>query len=158
MATQGFFTMGIDVKVGESALNYVTDIGDIGAAPSELDATCMKDSMKKTVPGVQDTKAFEVTFLFDNSAADSDYRVLKKVQDAGKPVNIEVAFPRRHQICRCRLRLRHGQRRQGGRAGQRQADRQPPERLDGHRSGLKSGGARRGRRERAPSGDLRKPV
>ena len=53
----------------------------------------MKDSMKKTVPGVQDTKAFEVTFLFDNSAADSDYRVLKKVQDAGKPVNIEVAFP-----------------------------------------------------------------
>ena len=32
MATQGFSTMGIDVKVGESALNYVTDIGDIGAA------------------------------------------------------------------------------------------------------------------------------
>ena len=93
MATQGLSTMGIDVKVGESALNYVTDIGDIGGTPSELDATCMKDSMKKTVPGVQDTKAFEVTFLFDNSAADSDYRVLKKVQDAGKPVNIEVAFP-----------------------------------------------------------------
>lgn len=93
MATQGLSTMGIDVKVGESALNYVTDIGDIGAAPSELDATCMKDSMKKSVPGVQDTKAFEVTFLFDNSAADSDYRVLKKLHDAGKPVNIEVAFP-----------------------------------------------------------------
>ena len=93
MATQGFSTMGIDVKVGETALNYVTDIGDIGAAPSELDATCMKDSMKKTVPGVQDTKAFEVTFLFDNSAADSDYRVLKKVQDAGKAVAVEVAFP-----------------------------------------------------------------
>ncbi len=93
MATQGFSTMGIDVKVGETALNYVTDIGDIGAAPSELDATCMKDSMKKTVPGVQDTKAFEVTFLFDNSAVDSDYRVLKKVQDAGKAVAVEVAFP-----------------------------------------------------------------
>ena len=93
MATQGFSTMGIDVKVGESALNYVTDIGDIGGTPSELDATCMKDSMKKSVPGVQDTKAFEVTFLFDNSAADSDYRVLKKLHDAGKPVNIEVAFP-----------------------------------------------------------------
>ena len=93
MATQGFSTMGIDVKVGETALNYVNDIGDIGAAPSELDATCMKDSMKKTVPGVQDTKAFEVTFLFDNSAADSDYRVLKKVQDAGKAVAVEVAFP-----------------------------------------------------------------
>lgn len=93
MATQGFSTIGLDVKVGNTSLNYVTDIGDIGAAPSELDATCMKDTMKKTVPGVQDTKAFEVTFLFDNSAADSDYRVLKKLQDAGEVVSVEVKFP-----------------------------------------------------------------
>lgn len=93
MATQGFSTIGLDVKVGETSLNYVTDIGDIGAAPSELDATCMKDSMKKTVPGVQDTKAFEVSFLYDNSAADSDYRVLKSLQDAGEVVELEVTFP-----------------------------------------------------------------
>lgn len=93
MATQGFSTIGLDVKVGAASLNYVTDIGDIGAAPSELDATCMKDTMKKTVPGVQDTKTFEVTFLFDNSAADSDYRVLKALQDAGEVVSVEVTFP-----------------------------------------------------------------
>lgn len=93
MATQGISTIGIDVKVGENSLNYVTDIGDIGAAPSELDATCMKDTMKKSVPGVQETKAFEVTFLFDNSGTDSDYRRLKKIQDAGEPVALEVAFP-----------------------------------------------------------------
>lgn len=93
MATQGFSTIGLDVKVNGVALNYVTDIGDIGGTPSDLDATCMKDRMKKTVPGVQDTKAFEVTFLFDNSAADSDYRQLKKLQDGGKAVTVEVAFP-----------------------------------------------------------------
>ena len=93
MATQGFSTIGLDVKVGDTSLNYVTDIGDIGAAPSELDATCMKDSMKKTVPGVQDAKSFEVTFLFDNSAEDSDYRVLKALQDAGEIVALEVKFP-----------------------------------------------------------------
>ena len=93
MATQGFSTIGLDVKVGDTSLNYVTDIGDIGAAPSELDATCMKDSVKKTVPGVQDAKSFEVTFLFDNSAEDSDYRVLKALQDAGEIVALEVKFP-----------------------------------------------------------------
>lgn len=93
MATQGFSTIGLDVKVGATSLNYVTDIGDIGAAPSELDATCMKDSMKKTVPGVQDAKSFEVTFLFDNSASDSDYRKLKALQDAGQTVALEVKFP-----------------------------------------------------------------
>ncbi len=93
MATQGFSTIGLDVKVNGTALNYVTDIGDIGGTPAELDATCMKDRMKKTVPGVQDTKAFEVTFLFDNSAADSDYRLLRKLQEAGKAVSVEVEFP-----------------------------------------------------------------
>ena len=93
MATQGFSTIGLDVKVDGTSLNYVTDIGDIGAAPSELDATCMKDSMKKTVPGVQDAAAFEVTFLFDNSAPDSDYRVLRALQDAGETVELEVKFP-----------------------------------------------------------------
>lgn len=93
MATQGFSTIGLDVKVGGASLNYVTDIGDIGAAPSELDATCMKDTMKKMVPGVQDTKSFEVTFLFDNSAADSDYRMLRALQDAGEIVTLEVTFP-----------------------------------------------------------------
>ena len=93
MATQGFSTIGLDVKVDGTSLNYVTDIGDIGAAPSELDATCMKDSMKKTGPGVQDAAAFEVTFLFDNSAPDSDYRVLRALQDAGETVELEVKFP-----------------------------------------------------------------
>ena len=93
MATQGLATIGLDVKVNNSALNYVTDIGDIGGTPSELDATCMKDSMKKTVPGVQDAKSFEVTFLFDNSATDSDYRVLKALQDKGEIVPLVVTFP-----------------------------------------------------------------
>lgn len=56
------------------------EIGDIGGAPSDLDATCLKDSMKKNVPGVQDTKSFEITYFFDNSSADSDYRKIKALQ------------------------------------------------------------------------------
>lgn len=93
MATQGLATIGIDVKVNSVAMNYVTEIGDIGGAPSELDATCMKDTMKKNVPGVQDTKAFEITYLFDNSDTDSDYRKLKALQDAGEIVPVAVTLP-----------------------------------------------------------------
>ena len=54
MAKQGLSTIGIEVQVNITSLNYVTEIGDIGGSPSELDATCMKDTMKKNVPGVQD--------------------------------------------------------------------------------------------------------
>lgn len=69
------------------------EIGDIGGTPSELDATCLKDTIKKSVPGVQDTKAFEVTYLFDNSSTDSDYRKLKTLQTAGNAVPVAVEFP-----------------------------------------------------------------
>lgn len=93
MATQGISTIGIDVSVNSVSLNYVQEIGDIGGTPSELDATCLKDTMKKQVPGVQDAKSWECTYLFDNSAADSDYRVLKGLQDKGEIVPVQVTFP-----------------------------------------------------------------
>lgn len=93
MATQGLASIGIDVTVDSTALNYVQEIGDIGGAPSNLDATCLKDKMKKYVPGVQDVESWECTYLFDNSAADSDYRVLKALQDAGNVVPIVVKIP-----------------------------------------------------------------
>lgn len=93
MATQGMASIGIDLSVNSVSLNYVQEIGDIGGTPSELDATCMKDKMKKNVPGVQDTKSFEVTYLFDNSAEDSDFRKLNALQTAGEVVPVVVAFP-----------------------------------------------------------------
>ncbi len=93
MPNQGLANIGMDVKVNNVSLNYVTEIGDIGGTPSTLDATCMKDTIKKSVPGVQDVKAFEITYLFDNSAATSDYRVLKGLQTAGAAVPVSVVFP-----------------------------------------------------------------
>ncbi|MCD8142024.1 MAG: phage tail protein [Clostridiales bacterium] len=94
MATvQGLASIGIEVTVNSVAMNYVQDIGDIGGTPSELDATCFKDKMKHYVPGVQDTKAWEVTYLFDNADAASDYRVLKALQGAGNIVPVAVTMP-----------------------------------------------------------------
>ena len=90
---QGMASIGIKLKINEVEMNYVQDIGDLGGAPSELDATCLKDSMKKTVPGVQDSKAWEVTYLYDNASADSDFRRLRALQTAGNPVSVEVELP-----------------------------------------------------------------
>ncbi|MCD8333793.1 MAG: phage tail protein [Clostridiales bacterium] len=94
MATvQGLASIGITVSVNNVEMNYVQDIGDIGGSPSELDATCFNDSMKHYVPGVQDTKSWEVTYLFDNADAASDFRVLKALQDANSIVPVAVTFP-----------------------------------------------------------------
>lgn len=91
--TQGMASIGIKLKVNDVEMNYVQEIGDIGGTPSELDATCLKDRMKKNVPGVQDVQAFEVTYLYDNSGADSDYRRLRALQTAGNVVPVSVEFP-----------------------------------------------------------------
>lgn len=93
MATQGVASIGIDVSVNSVPLNFVTEIGDLGGAPSNLDATCLKDKMKKYVPGVQDIESWECTYLYDNSAEDSDYRVLKALQDKGEIVPVVVKLP-----------------------------------------------------------------
>lgn len=92
-AKQGYASIGIDVKVGTTALNFVTNIGDIGGTPNMLDSTCMKDKMKHNVAGVQSADAFEITYLYDNSDTTSDYRVLRALESAGNSVAVEVTFP-----------------------------------------------------------------
>lgn len=93
MSKQGMASVGISLKVNSKEVNYVQEIGDIGGTPSDLDATCLKDRVKRHVPGVQDVAPFEVTYLFDNSSAESDYRLLKALQDGGEIKAVEVVFP-----------------------------------------------------------------
>ncbi len=93
MSVQGISSIGVAVKVNSVEMNYVQEIGDMGGTPSELDATCLKDRIKKNVPGVQDAANFEVTYLFDNGGADSDYRRLKALETAGKVNPVEVVLP-----------------------------------------------------------------
>lgn len=90
---QGLASIGIDVKVGTNSLNYVTGIGDIGGEPSTLDATCFKDAVAISVPGVQKNDGFNIDYLFDNKSEKSDYRVIKGFESARNIVPVEVKFP-----------------------------------------------------------------
>lgn len=90
---QGLASIGLDIKIGKTALNYATKIGDIGGTHSSLDATCFKDKSKKSVPGVQENDSWEVEYLYDNGATTSDYRILKGLENAGAIVDVEVTFP-----------------------------------------------------------------
>lgn len=90
---QGLASIGIEVTVNSVKLNYVTGIGDIGGEPSSLDATCFNDSIAKSVPGVQKNDGFNIDYLFDNKATESDYRTLKALEKARNIVPISVKFP-----------------------------------------------------------------
>ena len=92
MSKQGFASIGTKVTVDSTELNYVTNIGDIGGAPASLETTCMNDRMKHSENGVQDVGNFEIDFQYDNSATDSDFRVLRGLAD-GQEHTIKITLP-----------------------------------------------------------------
>lgn len=77
---QGYSSIGVKVSLDTNELNFVTGIGDLGAEPAALDSTCLKDAMRHNVNGVQDAGAFPIDYLFDNSDAASDFRVIKGME------------------------------------------------------------------------------
>ena len=90
---QGLVSIGIDIKINNVSINNVTDFSDIGGSKTEHDNTNMKDTVKKTKYGLKELKPFEVTYLYDNTASTSDYRVLKALESSTTPVPVEVEFP-----------------------------------------------------------------
>ena len=92
MPKQGFASIGVKVTIDTAELNFVTGVGDIGGAPATLDSTSLKDKMKHSVLGVQDVGNFEIDFLFDNSDAQSDFRVLKSMED-GEVHTVSIELP-----------------------------------------------------------------
>ena len=89
---QGYVSIGIDVKINNKSLNFVTNIGDVMAPPALKDTTSMRDTMKHSSLGVQDAGAFTVEFLYDNSDADSDFRVLAALKGQ-KNIPVVITYP-----------------------------------------------------------------
>ena len=53
----------------------------------------MSDKVKKFVPGTVDLGDLVFKFLYDNSSADSSYRVLKGLADAGTAATFQLTYP-----------------------------------------------------------------
>lgn len=86
-------TIGITIKVNNTAVKGATEFSDLGASPNLLDATKLTDTVKVNKPGVQELPAWTVTYLFNNNLNDSDFRTLQTLSDAGAAVAVEVDMP-----------------------------------------------------------------
>lgn len=90
---KGLASIGIKVTIGGTEIKHVTEIPELGAAPSALDTTTLKDRTTTSVPGVQELKDMEYGILYNNKDADSDFRVLKGYETAGEAKPVEITFP-----------------------------------------------------------------
>lgn len=96
----GLLTKGITLgyKSGGSGSSYTTIPNlqaspMLGGTPERVDVTTLEDSNRKYIQGVKEYDELEFTFLYDNSGATSNYRVLRGLEEAGDVVDWEVSLP-----------------------------------------------------------------
>ena len=94
MAAQNDYltSIGVIVKINNVAVAGATEFGDIGGAPSTIDATKLTDTVRVNKLGVQEQENWDVTYLFNNNLATSDFRVIRALTGQHN-VPVEVDFP-----------------------------------------------------------------
>lgn len=65
----------------------------MGGAADQVDVTTLADGAYMYINGIKDYGSLEFTFLYDNSAATSNYRVLRAAEEDGLAHDCEVRFP-----------------------------------------------------------------
>lgn len=65
------------------------EIPDVGIEPEKVDNTVLTDSHKKYEMGIGDLPEMTYKFKYDNTAADSPYRVLREAQENGEVLSFQ---------------------------------------------------------------------
>lgn len=66
---------------------------ELGGTAEKVDVTTLADGNKKYINGIKDFGDLSFKFLYDNSGADSNYRVVRGLEESGKVIDWKVTFP-----------------------------------------------------------------
>lgn len=93
----GILTKGIKLSYKkqstyEEILN-LQECPDLGGTAEKVDVTVLADGNKKYINGVKDFGDLAFKFLYDNSGATSNYRIVRGLEEAGNVVDWKVTFP-----------------------------------------------------------------
>lgn len=65
----------------------------MGGAAEKVDVTVLSDGNYKYINGIKDFGDLAFKFLYDNSGAESNYRVVRGLEESGEVVDWKVEFP-----------------------------------------------------------------
>ena len=74
-------------------IDLLMEVPEMGGDPEKIEVTTLKSQFKEYIPGISDLGDLAFKFLYDNSAATSNYRVLKKLQTDKKKATYKVEYP-----------------------------------------------------------------
>lgn len=86
----------LSYKIGNAPfkeLDFPQEVPELGGEPEKIDVTTLKDKVKKYIPGVRDLGDLAFKFLYDNATANSNYRILRGLQDSKKAATFKVEYP-----------------------------------------------------------------
>lgn len=94
----GILTKGIKLSYKKQGSNYeeisnLQECPDLGGTAEKVDVTVLADGNKKYINGVKDFGDLAFKFLYDNSGATSNYRIVRGLEEAGSVVDWKVTFP-----------------------------------------------------------------
>lgn len=69
------------------------EMPELGGPADRVDVTTLADGNYKYINGIKDYGELAFTFLYDNSGAESNYRVVRGLEEAGKVVEWKITFP-----------------------------------------------------------------
>ena len=86
----------LSYRTGSNAftdIEYLMEVPELGGTPEKIDITTLSDKVKRYLPGNKDYGDLVFKFLYDNTDATANYRVLKGMGDAGTTATFKIAYP-----------------------------------------------------------------
>ena len=81
------------VALVATPIDNLQEVPELGGKVDKVEVTTLADGSKKYIAGIKDYGDLEFKFLYDNSSATSNYRVLKALEVAGTIEEFTIAFP-----------------------------------------------------------------
>ena len=94
----GILTKGITLSYKKDGSNYsvianLQECPELGGTAENVEVTTLADGNKKYIKGIKDFGELAFKFLYDNSGAESNYRIVRGLEEAGNIVEWKVTFP-----------------------------------------------------------------
>ncbi|MFD1954299.1 phage tail tube protein [Paenibacillus thailandensis] len=95
----GILSKGTKLSYTSATVTTPTEIKDMlevpemGGDPEQVDVTTLANSVRQYIPGVKDYGDLAFTFLYDNSSATSNFRILKGLQESGETASFTLEYP-----------------------------------------------------------------
>lgn len=94
----GILTKGITLSYKKEGSNYAVianlqECPELGGTAENVEVTTLADGNKKYIKGIKDFGELAFKFLYDNSGAESNYRIVRGLEEAGNIVEWKVTFP-----------------------------------------------------------------